>query len=112
MAYDANTVLVPTGTVISATGNGSTFDVKGATSDRTLVARANVTVAGTTLTMGIQISKDNTNWVTVWLNLPITAVGVYYMEFSLPAGYRYARTTYTAITGSFTLGVDVGSSFP
>lgn len=63
-------------TTVTATGNSSSLDSAGLGSGDFLI---NVTaISGTTpsIQIGIQVSDDNSNWITVFLQKQITATGI------------------------------------
>lgn len=95
------------GTVVSATGQvGQPVATEmGIEAD----VYVNVTVAGTTVTLQAETSPDGgTTWYPHTALAAITATGAYLLKLASNTG-RLLRVNATAITGSFTLGILVGT---
>lgn len=106
--FDKNCLLVD-GT-LSATGGQTAKDLGPDLVPRTY--GAHLPVAGTTITLALEESPDNTNWHEVgrWHvdganTSAITAAGMYYL--TAKCNERYRRVNVIAITGSFT-GAQIG----
>jgi hypothetical protein len=87
---------------VTASTTGTTVDAGSAHSNWTAVAVATGSPTAGTLTL--EISLDNTNWISSGSTNSVTAAGNYLVVSSLrPA--RYARVSLTGLIGTITLTV-------
>lgn len=91
---DKDLVLNDGSTPLTATGNGTSFDL-GSTINELTVEAIVTAVSGTspTLALKIQGSDDASTWVDIVYFPSITAVGTYRRK--LHANYRYFREVHT-----------------
>jgi hypothetical protein len=101
MAIDKNALLRDGSTNVTATENGTGVDMGQDLVDVTYFA--SLPAAGTSMTLCIQESDDNTNWRTIGTfgegTGSITAAGVYYL--TLKSNARYRRHSVTAEVGTW-----------